>query len=814
MNKAIINYENIGQLQEAIHNNALPEEGPIITAYTSMADFLDETEKHPVKSVRGILANLFDPWFTTATKMKQLLSIYQSIHKLTTTLSLSLNEQRLLSRKAAEILRTCRELAMMGVGSYRFDTTTRQLTLFQKIYEDFLTNTEIASVSTQKFMIDRVKEIWKKQFLEEKLVLAFGKMFKQVHSIYFQGFCYISPAQKRLIDALNDAGYKIYFLNNVAQHTEDTYYEIWNENPEYQEIPDISFLGKTAKKEKQQPVITLQEFDDVFSFVDDLKGKETYTVLFTPISSKSKSMADTFFCDTPLKDKLLSYPIGQYIYSLYSIAANQEHVSQEEIKKCLATGWASNDGTSMLWEYNQLNVFWEKCSTRDSWEHCMRSLEDAPLRIGDKESYDIGSLEENIKINVNVDTLKFLYNYSNPETAKKLFTCIKQIFSDVEELVSEKGINIAGLYKLIERKEQSRKLTESEQEIFAVLKKRISYITEDLKELTVNEAIKYIQYILGGKQETYYNEEDIDMFRMESVKKNSSIFSIDEIEIAGLLPKNSNFVMGFCNAKYMPGTVEKYPWPLSKEILQNIMRKVVNQEKVYTSLQYYIFTKESALMANRYRFHIASQNANMKFTWFTTDGKKYLQTAPYISLLQHEKKETKASSIKKDPEFLSNPDMNYSYDILKLDSENESSEKSTFCSYRLMYEYIYKWNFSYAINDFLFSHYMSQFLYTLMCEIGNSNKNSIDITDKAVLKKIKDVIKEKIDILVPGINDTELTSFLIYASNPTGKENWTTYKEYRDLNLNFLHSDFGCKYCPYKKYCPKFYNQKWQKPEE
>ena len=807
MSKEILYYETIQQLQDAIYKDALPLEGPIITPYTSMAKFLHETPRHPVRAMRKVEDNLFNPWFTPSVKMKQLLSIYHSIHRITSTMLLTTSEQKLLSRKADELLRSCRELLMIGINPNSIDTSTRELLIFREIYKAFYK----CRANEQETILDRLARSWRMLAngtqLRNHLVEIFGKSFMSVTTVYFQGFCYITPTQKWVIDALEHAGFKICFLNNSTQNLDDKYYEIWQKNPEFKSIENVSFLENSITAGHKKTVIKLEEYDDVFSFVDDLKKKDPYTILFNPISSKSKNMANTFFAETPLKDKLLSYPLGQYIYSLYSIAKDQKHILQKDMKKCLGSGWVGRDRLIRLWGYDQLFVFFDKCQSRDDWEKMMCFMEAAPENFLDP---DIDYYEYPVETSPEFFN-KYLYYFSNQKAAKALFNDIRHIFHDVDTLVNGNNINISGLYGLIKEKESYPELTEKEQSIFETLKERTSHIPEDIAELNIEEAVKYIQYILGGKDTTYNDEEDIDAFRMESKENKISLFTLDEVEIAGLLPQNYNYVMGFCNAMYIPGSVEKYPWPLNIDILQNICNKA-KQKWVQTLIQYYIFTKDGIIMANRYRFRIASQNSNMKFTWFNTDGDKYLSPSPYITLLQQEGVPTEKEGDCAQAN-ISNFYVDYDYEAFRPDitlwdimNGNVLKIEKDICGYRHRYEEN-GWVPTYSENNFLFSHYMSQLLNACMIGIASSGEDVLSVS------QVKDCVRRDIQGFIPGLNNTELNSCIMYASNPEEQPNWTEEKPYYEFlldNLHFEDSGISCKYCPYKKYCPKYYNKFWK----
>lgn len=274
---------------------------------------------------------------------------------------------------------------------------------------------------------------------------------------------------------------------------------------------------------------------------------------------KTETMVDTFFNGKPLKKKLLSYPLGQYIYTLYHIGRNNDdYIELSDMRECIASGWGDEWNPRCLDAFDHLQYFFKDCRTLNEWANRVKELS---CRTDDLWPYS-------------EDYVQYVYFRSHPKEAMELFLCIASILLDFKNLFEAKDLStsLEELKTIIENRIEKKKPKGLDASIAKELLNRIKQVPTDLKtndHLAINKAVAFI---LGGDSREYDDPDGNYIHEAESANPNVSFYTVPEVEIAQLLDKGTKCIMAFCDSDHMPGSGTSYPWPINHDVIDHIVR--------------------------------------------------------------------------------------------------------------------------------------------------------------------------------------------------------------------------------------------------
>ncbi|WP_302589365.1 hypothetical protein [uncultured Dialister sp.] len=783
-------YRSLRQLKEDIISGYEPIKGPIVTAYTATAKVLDGKIPAHILSFNSLLSPLLGKWMDSSFYFQQLIQVYQSIRSFSK--DSSPEARKALYDHANDLLCVCRDFIEIGVlpehlpQSNEEFQSNEELELFKKIYVNFREHYNLFP------NLDSMLRYWEKhpERFKEKLLEVHPGFF-EAKSVYFQGFYYIKPIQDRIIQLFQYAGMQVcFFVHEPETEASSQYYydKIWKENSFYQyyalcdqlgysdPLGDKIFPGnfKLQLKEKQ--------FTDIFSFVDYINSQKQKTAVFCPVCKKTETMVDTFFNGKPLKKKLLSYPLGQYIYTLYHIGRNNDdYIELSDMRECIASGWGDEWNPRCLDAFDHLQYFFKDCRTLNEWANRVKELS---CRTDDLWPYS-------------EDYVQYVYFRSHPKEAMELFLCIASILLDFKNLFEAKDLStsLEELKTIIENRIEKKKPKGLDASIAKELLNRIKQVPTDLKtndHLAINKAVAFI---LGGDSREYDDPDGNYIHEAESANPNVSFYTVPEVEIAQLLDKGTKCIMAFCDSDHMPGSGTSYPWPINHDVIDHIVRLAKN-EMVCRLAEDYMYYKECTVSANRYNFFLAYQASlreeSMEFTWIESDGAKELAPSPYLQLAEEGKKMQSPKEGVPD----ANSDLYYDYDYNVPRMQGEIPQSLNYLLYSCPTRYLYGWKFGQHwdyTDGFLISHYISSLF------------KSVYIDDNGTGHKYSDSKKKnKIFTFFNMLTQVEKNNcFRFYPK--------TAYPFHPTKNLSVLHRDKPtkdkCLYCPYKKVCLEYMNR-------
>lgn len=807
MHYDVIRYESLKQLKEDIiaghEPMSGPFQGPIVTAYTATAKVLDGKIPAHVLSFNSLLSPLLGKWMDSSFYFKQLIQVYQSIGGASRNASPEV--RKALYSHASDILRIIREFVVIGVLPKDLPYGNEELKFFKKIYESFRSHS--ALYSDLDFMLRQ----WEKhpERFKEKLIEVHPGFF-EAKAVYFQGFYYLKPIQDRIIQLFQHAGMDVFFFMHRPETETDLQYnftKIWTKNEFYRrhtnafpiqcgECKRLPILPVNYKLQLEQ-----KKFTDIFSFVDYINSQKQKTAVFCPVCKKTEDMVDTFFRGKPLKKKLLSYPLGQYIYTLYHMGRNNDdYIELSDMRECIASGWADKWTPNCLDAFDHLQYFFKDCKTVEEWGSRIKELGHRTDALWPYSE----------------DYVQYVYFRSHPLEAMKLFICMTNILMDFLKLFTAKDLSasLLALRTMIEDRIKKKKPQGLDASIAQELLNRIKQVPPDLKtkdHMVINKAAAFI---LGGESREYEDPDGNYIHDAESANPNVSFYTIPEVEAAQLMDKDTKCIMAFCDSDHMPGSGDSYPWPINHDVMEHILRFAKNE--MIERLAYdYMYYKDCMASANRYSFFLAYQAPlreqitfdyhkgpvvimerdsapSMEFTWIESDGGKELAPSPYLLLAKEGKK--MQSPEERAPK--TNADLYYDYDYKVPRMQGEIPQSLNYLPYSCPTRYLYGWKFGQHwdyTDGFLISHYISSLFKSVFMDDNGTG-------DKYSDSRKQDKIFTFFNMLTQVEKDN---CFRFYPRN--------AYPFHPTKNLSVLHRDKPpkdkCLYCPYKKVCLEYMNR-------
>ena len=172
----------------------------------------------------------------------------------------------------------------------------------------------------------------------------------------------MTPIQQFVYDCFIRSGYSIYALiqdekkypyaNEIWRHL----YQEKNGYPAYEQWR--RFEDPTAKNplgeifETTAPNLKIIKYSNTVEFVEDISRiKEEGFYLYSADDYTANSMLKDYFPERYEVRNLLSYPIGQFIYTLHKMwDENMQCITLtvDGLRKCFASGWLSVHGKSSI----------------------------------------------------------------------------------------------------------------------------------------------------------------------------------------------------------------------------------------------------------------------------------------------------------------------------------------------------------------------------------------------------------------------------------------------------------------------------------
>ena len=825
--------ELIGHLRNAANDGRFPK-GPVITATKKMADNLWTYRENNGKTVHinKILRTLMPFWYEQAAALVEIIGLGELISE--PSLCVTDNERHALKANRLDVWNSIRMLVEAGISPDMLSKDYQGLPVFLEVYRKVWKEDEAVADfqnmmkrwGNQKSFSHLIKD------LEVEIQRKKYRLFNDMDAVYFQGFYDIMPVQARLMDAFRSLGIPVYFLNYYDDAVPDAY-EVWETNPYLKTFPKkkLDALGNRMKHyyagmfshirkdDCTDNRVAIQEYPDIFSFARNLSErlKKNDIRLYTPGRQDLQDFMDTFFPDFRGKKHFLAYPSGQYLYQLYQMWDAEKKTLRfdvEDIRKCIATGWAgrnTSDVDKQMACFNKCAVYFEDCHVLDEWKHNIQLLHEMrqhifPLFEGNSDNSAYGRWH---KIMGNPLSSVGPFSMTQDEL-DDLTGLLEDILKDAKLLFQNSGrVNLTDHFHKVEKLLQSKAAyvniageeKEAVYEIFHRLKQRPRY----LKSCTTDSLADAMLFFLGGKlQDESGVDEETDDDRV-------GVYA--NLESAQYQEKRA--MICFCDDMHMPGTKKEYPWPLSKNLLTNLCDA---SEAVQRLCDTYIHYKETNQIGNRYLFYLALQLPDVIFSWIDKFNDKTMTMSPYLRVLtmEYHIHPNRVDSISRINEHDSVLQLEIPYiraeDFIVTDVPpgtcvREIEVNDAYCQWRNLYDYILQ------EKPVFTTKFQLQFFVTrLIALLGHRGRHSFDEVKKRVM-----------DIL-PLWNQTEQREKLAFSERRQSQKAFNDDqkdcfdgREYPKDRLDLKYPDYtsledrkktsskpkkkGCIFCPHKAAC-------------
>lgn len=627
MNPEILQYRS----PRSLVDGSFPINGTLVTAQRRMAGAL---ARRGMKAfdMKSVLKTLLPDWHDHKRQLRQRLFISYLLDEMAEKFSDEVVGA--FRNNLSQVLKGLRTLAEIGVPAKSLPEDGEETVLLRLLYESFRKDPE-GGVT----LLEQRLSVWERpadfmQLLRKCRPCLDESVVGVPERVYFQGFYYVRPLQNRLMKAFELLDIPVVFLN---AHDEDRprEYEVWTKNPLYADMIVRRIFGKPESTSKPE----LIRFQNLFAMVSWLRKNPDKLSLFSPMTADVRSILDSFFPKLEEKENLLAYPAGRYLWGLYSMwdpVANDLVLEPDTVRECLATGWAgpaySLDCDALLGTYERVAHYFSDCRTPDEWIKRQVKLAngaDAILRTAgqvktefpdDRWSRSLGNVSDRVGI-VGED----------PAKCFKLGVTLRQMIDDARTLFdgsSEVNLleHFGRLRDMISRKASVRDLQQEEKNIVRHFQSRLAWTETDVKKVPSSHLPEAMGFFLGGK---LVPEED------EEPSAYERIFGFSDIESSHLLRRNETVMLFCCDAQTLPSASHEYDWPMNAAYFDEI-RLPIGADDVALRLACYRHYVESAVLSDRYLFHVASTLPKLKLSWVAERNGKELQPSPYLELIREE----------------------------------------------------------------------------------------------------------------------------------------------------------------------------------
>lgn len=463
-----------------------------------------------------------------------------------------------------------------------------------------------------------------------------------IDTIVLHGFYYFTPIQERVIRSIEKAGIKVIYL---IQYDERYPYvhEIWKqtyhtqygfeakEDWEVFEGTDKNVFGELFEGRTCKPTnnIKIRRYASVIEYVNGMRNakKDKYSIYAADYNQANKILKE-FFPEEYGERKLLSYPIGQFIYELNNMWDDDAHdiiLTEDALMACFSSGWIAYHGKSAknyMQDMKYILPYFHGCETINQWKERIKYLEQIhddviePFteykKTGDRWQAVAGNPFLNFSI------------FAVPkERLTDILRMIEQLLDMAKSLfITDKAVtiqtHIQRLESILSRNEKSEEMYQEERGI-------VQEIFDKLNAPSNFTAMCFpgdIAMALGMYLDGSFEDEE------RRSRGAGMVYPLYQIDAAGV--KNGSKVhICLCDVDRMPGKCKEYIWPLSETLIKKCYNNTKND-----LLKILMHVMDSTPISNRYFFYSALTNADVTISWIDQMNGKPLAPSPYIRLLE------------------------------------------------------------------------------------------------------------------------------------------------------------------------------------
>lgn len=692
---------------------------------------------------------------------------------------------------------------------------------------------------------NRMQELEKEDIFDQDVNRIFR--FHGNKAMVWNGFQFLTPIQQFVYDCFVKSGYSIYALiqdekkypyaNEIWRHLyneKNGYpaYEQWRrfENPVVKNpLGEIFETGQ----ETTAPNVKIIKYSNTVEFVEDISRiKEEGFYLYSADDYTANSILKDYFPERYEVRNLLSYPIGQFVYTLHKMWDENLQcitLSADGLRKCFASGWLSAHGKSSIKYTDDLErilPYFENCYTVEEWNERLAHFSDVY-----DNAYDVFMQSEE-DLEVDVRKKKIL---SNPLVRFGPFSIEEDRIGDVIDIIGQliqMARTLFGKNEPVSIQQHMSKLDTllymndgMPAELYREEKEKVTQIFKALENEKVKDFLCYpgdlaaaLLSFMGGKME-------------DEAENNNGlktlVFNIFQIESASVSNMGKVHICLADIAK-LPGTAGRYSWPIDEVFLQELASNTVG-----TYISNWLENNQLTTLANRYYIYNALKNQKVELSWIYQQGEKRFSPSPYITLLD------KLSDAKIQDAALRKLDLQYVAGVMahkRFEKKYSIKENLNLHLYDDELEYSLcpiRYMYSYVLGDrpaYMNEYQQNRAIVRLIQILGKLLKGRYSA----------DQIAEQVFELFPYIRRAEKRQMFDDAvrwSLPSKEENYTVSGNYKytdeRLNLEFLDNESfsyakkmasmlmsqdgrtgiyperkgadgskNCEFCPHTRYCP------------
>ena len=491
---------------------------------------------------------------------------------------------------------------------------------------------------------NRLRELEQPGNFEREAERAFR--FHGNKTIVWNGFQFLTPIQRFVYDCFVRSGYSIYALiqdEKKYSYANEIWRHLYNESngyPPYEdwirfEDPDsknpLGEIFETGEK-TSAPNVKIIKYSNTIEFVEDISRiQEQGFYLYSADDYAANRMLKDYFPERYEVRNLLSYPIGQFVYTLHQMWDENRQcitLTADGLRKCFASGWLSAHGESSIKYTDDLErilPYFENCYTLEEWNERLSCFSDAYDNAYDVFSQTEETGLENRKQRALANPLSHFGPFSiGEDRISEVIDLIGQLIRMAKELfASNEPVSIQQHMSRLDALLYFR--DGMPQDLYREEKEKIEQIFKALENEQVKDFMCYpgdlaaalLSFMSGDMEEEAENPRGL----------RTLVFNIFQIESASVFAKEKVHIC-LADITKLPGTSGTYNWPLDETILREI---AADTDGTYVSD--WLENNRLTALANRYYVYNALKNKNVEISWIYQQGEKRLSPSPYITLL-------------------------------------------------------------------------------------------------------------------------------------------------------------------------------------
>ena len=662
--RKVYDYNDIRTLDEIPEDKIRLFKGLLITATSALRNelkcYYEEKYNNNIYSIHDILPFVFSTIDTrdirAYTSLRDTLEEYIKKERLETQ-----TDGLYLRRNAGDMLNAMKLLIETGAEPDDIDgNTSGPLEHFKKLWEDYEKTDDVKTLRNQ---LDKSSLSELSARIPE---LQIGSEHKP--DLFLFGFYFITPLQDRLFDILEENGYDLYFLNC---HSKENAFatQIWEKTfPQYGDGNEkvLSLQSPrgsnvfanvfTGKKEKLSNIHLIKHYTD-FDFAQMVKDAiDRGEAVYSPDAERCEEILREYFPDRYAKKRLLSYPVGQYIYYLHKMWDSDHNIlgnmKYDYVFRCFATGWVEStgdngesiNGKDYLYHLKILETYFSGCCKAEEWKKQMNELDSASKTATKLD----GKKPDRIDRMVNPLRYVRAFGIDGSELDNfrklidKLITDAGFLFeqndnSDLDRIVLKDHLN--RIKELLRPRKEEERLEKEEDELVTSLFRLIDETAaKDDISCPINGIRDAVLLLIDDQLGNYESHED------ETGVLDRMVLPISMVEAAVLANFGQKVHLVLADETTLPGKAKKLPWPLTDRLLDEIQKKrslLLDEKK--RSVSRYIKDMRGIItdrpLSYRYLFYTymdipgEDSHAELSIEWICKKEDKEIKVSPYVDLL-------------------------------------------------------------------------------------------------------------------------------------------------------------------------------------